>query len=248
MFDFNISLYANFYRQEFVYDKEIYDEYVIFALKKGSFKYRINNCDTSVLSCGEILICPPNVTLYRKIISPAEFYMIKFNFTDDTILPSGKALLKTTERFFYDLSLVPDNLLCTNVYENTIIYHFVRDALFCLILDNSEKKTSPVEFSNVISYISAHLRDEISNTVLAELYGYSVVNFINRFKTEYGCTPHNYIILKRIEKARTLLTETNLPIKQIAYDCGYPDELYFSRIFKKNMNCSPKEYRKLSKL
>ena len=50
--------------------------------------------------------------------------------------------------------------------------------------------------------------------------------------------------LKKIAAAKNLLFLTNTPIKDIAYQVGYNDPLYFSRVFKKHCNVSPKEFRK----
>ena len=50
--------------------------------------------------------------------------------------------------------------------------------------------------------------------------------------------------LKRVASAKNKLFLTNIPIKDIAYEVGYNDPLYFSRVFKKHTNISPKEFRK----
>ena len=247
MIDFKISLYANFRRNKFLYDEETYSEYVMFAVREGSFKYRLNSSPEQVLSGGEILVCPPGSTLYRKIIEPSKFFMVKFDIFSDISIPFGKIAVKDIQRLFSDLNFIKEDLMCTNVSENPPVHHYVRDALFSVFSSTFMAEKSP-EFSDVISYISSHLHEEISNASLADLTGYSIVNFINKFKTEYGYSPHNYIINERLSKARMLLTQTNYTIKEISHICGYSDELYFSRIFKKFMKCSPKEFRKLSRL
>ena len=64
------------------------------------------------------------------------------------------------------------------------------------------------------------------------------------FKKEYGITPVRYIIQKRIEKAKILLSEKKLTVKEAAAVCGFEDEYYFSRLFKKVTSVSPAIYRK----
>ncbi|GEM_PF-3351906 len=66
------------------------------------------------------------------------------------------------------------------------------------------------------------------------------------FKKEYGTTPLKYLIQKRIEKAKILLLENKLTIKEIAAICGFENEYYFSRLFKKVVSVSPKAYRNTS--
>jgi YesN/AraC family two-component response regulator len=47
----------------------------------------------------------------------------------------------------------------------------------------------------------------------------------------------------RVDKAKNLLREKELPISQIALEVGYPDQSYFTKVFKKIENCTPKTFR-----
>ena len=57
--------------------------------------------------------------------------------------------------------------------------------------------------------------------------------FLRVFQETYHTTPKAYITQLRIAHARTLLTHSEKPITEIAFDCGYSDSNYFSRVFKK---------------
>ena len=65
-----------------------------------------------------------------------------------------------------------------------------------------------------------------------------------KFIQNYGVAPKEYLMAKRIKNAKRLLMESDASIKEIAASVGYADQLYFSRIFKKNEGLSPLEYRK----
>jgi two-component system response regulator YesN len=62
-------------------------------------------------------------------------------------------------------------------------------------------------------------------------------------KTELGITLGDYISKVRIDKAKVLLKERELPISQIALEVGLPDQSYFTKVFKKVEKCTPKTFR-----
>ena len=63
------------------------------------------------------------------------------------------------------------------------------------------------------------------------------------FKKETGTTITDYINSTRIRQALILLNTSSLPIGEVASRCGFLDSNYFSRIFKKQLGLSPREYR-----
>ena len=62
------------------------------------------------------------------------------------------------------------------------------------------------------------------------------------FKKTIGCSPQEYLVEFRMEKAKNLLKNTDMPINAVAAAVGYQDQLAFSKIFKQNFTVSPKEY------
>lgn len=68
-------------------------------------------------------------------------------------------------------------------------------------------------------------------------------HFIRLFKQEVGCTPAQFIIGKKMTKARLMLASENIPAKEIAYLLGYDDMSYFIRLFKKHVGITPRQYR-----
>lgn len=78
----------------------------------------------------------------------------------------------------------------------------------------------------------------------ADISGYGMSQFVRSFKDTTGKTPTKYVIDSKIAKAKEILTTTSLPMNQVASLCGYNDPLYFSRIFKKRVGVSPREYRR----
>lgn len=98
-------------------------------------------------------------------------------------------------------------------------------------------------FSGLIEYIHRHYTEELCIAELAESEHLSVSRFRELFRRTFGCAPSEYIIGLRIRHACDLLSTTDLSISEIAELCGYGDELYFMRLFRKKLGCSARAYR-----
>lgn len=97
----------------------------------------------------------------------------------------------------------------------------------------------------LLDYIEKHISEDISINELAALI-YLHPNYLIRFfKKHTGYSPIHYINMVKLERAKSLLAGTNLPIKQVALVTGFSDFYYFSRNFKNSTGFSPTEFRKL---
>ncbi len=112
--------------------------------------------------------------------------------------------------------------------------------LYCHI-KNRSREFGPL--SNVRSYIESALQEDLSLGVLARQFGFSPNYLSALFKKETGLNYTEYINVKRIERARTLLRSSRLSAKEISYQCGYQNPNYFSRVFKKITGLTISEYR-----
>jgi len=78
---------------------------------------------------------------------------------------------------------------------------------------------------------------------LAKVSGISQAHFARSFKRAFGVPPHRYLLTRRIERARALLRDTDLPITQIAFQTGWNSLGTFGRIFRDVTGESPSELR-----
>lgn len=109
-------------------------------------------------------------------------------------------------------------------------------------LNSSTNSTDAVDF--IIKYISENFSKQISNNTLAALTGYHEY-YLNRLFVKYtGTSIHKYIINMRIDEAKRLLLNTNIPIQDISEKTGFNNDTYFSNIFKNKLGVSPLKYRK----
>jgi len=127
---------------------------------------------------------------------------------------------------------------------NTALY-----ALLGLIIHRLQQRaqsrpgTEPLNLHALQTYISRHLAEPVTLAELARQANLSPTHFARVFKRQFGISPINYVIQKRMTQASALLTETSMPLKRIAEAVGYDDPFYFSRLFRKTLGVSPAAYR-----
>lgn len=95
---------------------------------------------------------------------------------------------------------------------------------------------------SIIQYIDTHLTEDLPLQRLAALASFSPVHFHNCFKRSTGKTLRSYIEERRIRRAATLLVSTDRNLAEIAQECGFSSQSYFSFVFKRAMNETPREY------
>ena len=79
---------------------------------------------------------------------------------------------------------------------------------------------------------------------LARRLGVSYTWFRRMFTHHTGLSPHQYRLQIKLGRARTLLSDTTLTVKEVAFRCGFENEHYFSRLFKRKTGRAPGEWRR----
>ncbi len=138
------------------------------------------------------------------------------------------------------------------VLERIIEKNLLRDAAEQIQSQNrltrSSSKSS-IDFGNpiesVLTYISEHYNEPISLQDVAESVYLSPSYFSRLFKTEVGMTFTEYLTKFRIDKSKTILRITSLPVEVIANNTGFSNLSYFSTTFKRIEGRTPTEYRNL---
>ena len=97
-------------------------------------------------------------------------------------------------------------------------------------------------------YIDHHFKESLTLDQLAEEAHMNKFYLSHAFKREYGVSPINYMISRRINESKYLLAETDLSLSQIAQLLGFSSLSYFSQAFRKTQGFSPMEYRQQHKV
>lgn len=125
--------------------------------------------------------------------------------------------------------------------------------LLCVMLsrlyqtDTAGTDNAYLKLAGAVAHIENHYCTAVTTEELAKIAGYSERQFLRLFKSVFSVTPNLYIINLRMKKAQQLLKTSPLSIGEIAWNCGYDDHNYFSRIFKKHVGMTPSEYQLLTR-
>lgn len=97
----------------------------------------------------------------------------------------------------------------------------------------------------VPAYLSFHIGEPLSVAQMARRANLSPSRFSAVFRQHFGLSPHQYLLRLRIEQAQSLVTSTDLPLRDIAAACGFADEHHFSKTFKRLAGQPPGALRRM---
>ena len=122
------------------------------------------------------------------------------------------------------------------------LLYLVSDEERRIALPSVPKSNNERAIRTAIDYIRTNLNADLRLSTLAERVSFSPIHFHNCFRSATGRTLRDYVEEQRIKKAINLLAGTDLTLSDIAYECGFSSQAYFSYAFKKRMHATPREY------
>ncbi|MFT8889702.1 MAG: AraC family transcriptional regulator [Ethanoligenens sp.] len=129
---------------------------------------------------------------------------------------------------------------------SALVYGFLVALRGVASYEPTEQRTSKLSrIQPVLHYIDTHYAQPVSLAELAELIGVSEQYLCRLFSVCLGMRPFRYLMLRRMEAAKKLLTQTDCPVYETARLCGFGNASYFGAMFKQTENISPEVFRKL---
>lgn len=147
----------------------------------------------------------------------------------------------TTNQYLRDELFAHDET-AENLKMTELIYLIISQGDNCIknkILDNADASKETFE-----QIIFEHIFKDMPIDELARLCNRSLTSFKKEFKKHFSAPPHRWFINQRLMHARLLLISTSKSISEIGIECGFPNTSHFIKLFKKNYDLTPAEYRR----
>jgi AraC family transcriptional regulator len=111
-------------------------------------------------------------------------------------------------------------------------------------LERAEAHGTPPGLRRVRDYIEARLDADLTLDRLAAECGLSVAAFARAFCAHFGEPPHRYVVGRRIERAKYLLSATDLPIVEVALATGFASQSHLATAFRRQVGLTPAQFRR----
>lgn len=158
--------------------------------------------------------------------------------TDPQIADIGQRLLAGLE------SEGLTSRLCIDSLATHLTLHLLEHYSTAIVPDERPAaKLSRHKLLRAIEYIEENLRDDLSLPEIAQVLAMSPGHFAHAFRETTGLPPHRYVLERRVERAKSLLRGTNLPIIEIAGRIGCASHSHFSVMFHRMTGQAPRDYR-----
>jgi len=139
---------------------------------------------------------------------------------------------------------------CGHVYLDSLAMAVAMRLICChsakpTAMSRPNKRLSDHRLRQVFDYIESNLAGNISLDDIAAVTGLSVSHFKTLFRESVGLAPHQYLIRRRVERAKSLLGEGKLSISQIAVEAGFAHQSHLARHMRRVLGVSPKALREM---
>lgn len=230
-----------------------HETYTVIFVNDGQADY-LNGSADSFLSEGQILILNPyDVHTGRSIDDcpwgfmtmyvPVDFMLSVLGLERGDKIPVFEEKL-IRDRDLYEKGIRTCLMMIANQYDPYLINSFFRK----MITGYATKKSESIalfghaDIGMVRNHIHDYYQSDVSLEQLCDIARVSNYNLVKQFKKKYQLPPHQYLLNLRIERAKALITDSQLSLTEVGYKVGFFDQSHFIRHFKKITGITPRQF------
>jgi AraC family transcriptional regulator len=125
-----------------------------------------------------------------------------------------------------------------------LVVNLLRNFASVQFVDKSGRgELPPAVRRRLVDYIESRIDQPLTLEALAEVASMGVWSFGKRFRATFQTSPHQYVLDRRLEKARQMLAVDRLPVKAIASECGFADQAHLTRVMRARLGRTPASLR-----
>jgi AraC family transcriptional regulator len=167
-------------------------------------------------------------------LSYRPFFAIKDELLEQLIMEAWRVAAKHSERSSFYADQLAMSIATRLVWINSQAFQE----------PESDKGLSSWQLDTVRNYIEQNLDHQLRLQDLSGLLGQSASHFSRQFKNSMNQSPHQFIVIQRVERAKRLLRHTTGSIAEIALDCGFAHQEHLTHVFRRIAGVTPGSYRK----
>lgn len=244
----------------FLHQRRRFNENVLIMVTEGTL-FISSGCNTYEVSKGHFVFLPANELHFgtRESSERLSYFWVHFNaefapysnvssngisFPDHGVF----ALNGRTSVLFHTMSDISfeDDLRSKEMCNYSLIMLLLELSKDNASTHDNALNNVPVQIQSAMEWVYKNYYSPLSVTEAARKFGYTPDYFSSLFKRSTGMSFTGFINNVRTRASKVLLANYEVSIKEIAYSCGFPDEKYYMRVFKKIEGMTPSQYRKMS--
>jgi AraC-like DNA-binding protein len=235
-------------------------EFELFVQTRGTL-YMARDKERYVLNEGDFLLMPPGSVQFGYRESDCSFYWLHFSVQDGYGSVEGnseyepgvltipdKGTLRSPDKLIVMMKQLQDSV---RSYREQTLNNYLTTGILCelynqlfFVQNQSGKKLKQQQlYNDIVDYIKWNRQENMKVSQLAEHFGYNAKHLSFLFSEIAGIPLKQFMLQEKMDAAKSLLTDTNQSIKEIAEQLGYSDSHQFMHSFKRMTGLTPTDYR-----
>ncbi len=230
------------------------DYYILHFITKGKGRFVVDGKEY-VVKKGDCFLIPTKLTTYYEADNknPYTYYWVGFDGIEAKELLEKSGLIINENYVIHPknynaLFEIFSNFDVATTNNSAIPYHLIAKLYMLFSEIMSEQSVEYTQVSNyvdlAINYMNMNYSKKISIELLSRIVGIERTYFYRLFKDATKTSPKEYLSNLRIEKAKMLLCNSDMNIKEIALSVGFSNYFSFEKLFKEKNGINPTTYRK----